>query len=129
MKTIFCVRGWFFFYFRKRGGLGLIYFNGITQLGLNGLLPISLIVFPMYFVWQPGFGYQQHLVPGMRPGGAPMPNFFVPIVPQGQQAQRPGGRRTGAGPVQQNQQPVPMLQQQVCDKSCLDKLISHLCLQ
>eukprot|EP00268_Persea_americana_P065153 TRINITY_DN865_c0_g1_i7.p1 TRINITY_DN865_c0_g1~~TRINITY_DN865_c0_g1_i7.p1 ORF type:complete len:650 (+),score=151.93 TRINITY_DN865_c0_g1_i7:260-2209(+) len=62
---------------------------------------------------QPGFGYQQHLVPGMRPGGAPMPNFFVPIVPQGQQAQRPGGRRTGAGPVQQNQQPVPMLQQQM----------------
>lgn len=42
-----------------------------------------------------------------------MPNFFVPIVPQGQQGQRPGGRRAGAGPVQQTQQPVPMLQQQV----------------
>lgn len=68
---------------------------------------------PIYFVWQPGFGYQQQLVPGMRPGGAPMPNFFVPMVPQGQQGQRPGGRRTGAGPVQQAQQPVPMLQQQV----------------
>ena len=25
---------------------------------------------------QPGFGYQQQLVPGMRPGGAPMPNFL-----------------------------------------------------
>ncbi|XXG56200.1 hypothetical protein AAC387_Pa03g3681 [Persea americana] len=62
---------------------------------------------------QPGFGYQQQIVPGMRPGGGPMPNFFVPIVPQGQQGQRPGGRRAGAGPVQQTQQPVPMLQQQM----------------
>ncbi|XP_057973597.1 polyadenylate-binding protein 2-like [Malania oleifera] len=61
---------------------------------------------------QAGFGYQQQLVPGMRPGGAPMPNFFVPLVQQGQQGQRPGGRR-GAGPVQQNQQPVPMMQQQM----------------
>lgn len=40
-----------------------------------------------------------------------MPNFFVPMVQQGQQGQRPGGRR--AGPVQQNQQPVPLMQQQV----------------
>ncbi|KAG2298122.1 hypothetical protein Bca4012_009335 [Brassica carinata] len=40
---------------------------------------------------QPGFGYQQQLVPGMRPGGAPMHNFFMPMVQQGQQ--RPGGRR------------------------------------
>ncbi|KAL3611656.1 hypothetical protein D5086_002676 [Populus alba] len=60
---------------------------------------------------QPGFGYQQQLVPGMRPGGAPMPNFFVPMVQQGQQGQRPGGRRGGAG--QQSQQPVPLMQQQV----------------
>ncbi|PON33633.1 Polyadenylate binding protein [Parasponia andersonii] len=60
---------------------------------------------------QPGFGYQQQLVPGMRPGGAPMPNFFVPMVQQGQQGQRPGGRRGGA--VQQNQQPVPLMQQQM----------------
>lgn len=60
---------------------------------------------------QPGFGYQQQLVPGMRPGGAPMPNFFVPMVQQGQQGQRPGGRR--AGPAQQNQQPVPLMQQQM----------------
>ncbi|KAK4490379.1 hypothetical protein RD792_001055 [Penstemon davidsonii] len=61
---------------------------------------------------QAGFGYQQQLVPGMRPGGGPMPNFFVPIVPQGQQGQRPGGRR-GAGPVQQTQQPIQMMQQQM----------------
>ncbi|KAK6938662.1 Polyadenylate-binding protein/Hyperplastic disc protein [Dillenia turbinata] len=61
---------------------------------------------------QAGFGYQQQLVPGMRPAGAPMPNFFVPLVQQGQQGQRPGGRR-GAGPVQQTQQPVPMMQQQM----------------
>ncbi|XVF01285.1 hypothetical protein REPUB_Repub04eG0074800 [Reevesia pubescens] len=60
---------------------------------------------------QPGFGYQQQLVPGMRPGGAPMPNFFVPMVQQGQQGQRPGGRRAGA--VQQSQQPVPIMQQQM----------------
>lgn len=66
----------------------------------------------MSWLWnQPGFGYQQQLVPGMRPGGGPMPNFFMPMVQQGQQGQRPGGRR--AGGVQQNQQPVPMMQQQV----------------
>ncbi|KHG04776.1 Polyadenylate-binding 2 -like protein [Gossypium arboreum] len=58
---------------------------------------------------QAGFGYQQQLVPGMRPGGPPVPNFFVPMVQQGQ---RPGGRR-GAGPVQQTQQPVPLMQQQM----------------
>ncbi|OVA15873.1 RNA recognition motif domain [Macleaya cordata] len=61
---------------------------------------------------QPGFGYQQQLVPGMRPGGPPMPNFFVPMVHQGQQGQRQGGRRGGGGPVQQTQQPVPLMQQQ-----------------
>ncbi|XP_011000826.1 PREDICTED: polyadenylate-binding protein 8-like [Populus euphratica] len=60
---------------------------------------------------QPGFGYQQQLVPGMRPGGSPIPNFFVPMVQQGQQGQRPGGRRAGAG--QQSQQPVPLMQQQM----------------
>ncbi|KAJ6391187.1 hypothetical protein OIU77_025218 [Salix suchowensis] len=48
----------------------------------------------------------------MRPGGAPMPNFFVPLVQQGQQGQRPGGRR-GGGHVQQTQQPVPLMQQQM----------------
>lgn len=40
-----------------------------------------------------------------------MPNFFMPMVQQGQQGQRPGGRRGGS--VQQNQQPVPLMQQQV----------------
>ena len=65
----------------------------------------------MFF--QPGFGYQQQLVPGMRPAGPPMPNFFVPIVQQGQQGQRPGGRRAGAVPMQQTQQQVPLMQQQV----------------
>ncbi|KAJ8767073.1 hypothetical protein K2173_012631 [Erythroxylum novogranatense] len=60
---------------------------------------------------QPGFGYQQQLIPGMRPGAAPMPNFFVPMVQQGQQGQRPGGRR--AGTAQQSQQPVPIMQQQM----------------
>lgn len=53
---------------------------------------------------QPGFGYQQQLIPGMRPpAGAPMPNFFMPVVQQGQ---RPGGRRGGAVLGQQPQQPM-----------------------
>lgn len=42
-----------------------------------------------------------------------MPNFYVPVVQQGQQGPRPGGRRAGAVPMQQGQQPVPMMQQQV----------------
>ena len=41
-----------------------------------------------------------------------MPNFFVPMPQQGQQGQRPGGRR-GAGPVQQTQQPMALMQQQM----------------
>lgn len=41
-----------------------------------------------------------------------MPNFFVPMVQQGQQGQRPGGRR-GGGPVQQTQQSMPLMQHQV----------------
>ncbi|PON67170.1 Polyadenylate binding protein [Trema orientale] len=56
---------------------------------------------------QPGFGYQQQLVPGVRP------NFFMPMVQPGQQNQRPGGRRSGAGPVQQNRQPPPLVQPQM----------------
>ncbi|XP_066348288.1 polyadenylate-binding protein 2-like [Miscanthus floridulus] len=59
---------------------------------------------------QPGFGFQQQLVPGMRPGGPHMPNYFVPVVQQGQQGPRPGMRR-GAGA--QGQQPVPPFQQQI----------------
>ncbi|KAL5559067.1 hypothetical protein UlMin_035278 [Ulmus minor] len=77
---------------------------GLGQQFLYGQAPPAMI--PP----QAGFGYQQQLVPGMRPGGAPVPNFFVPMVQQGPQGQRPGGRR-GAGPVQQTQQPVPMMQQ------------------
>ncbi|KAF3947697.1 hypothetical protein ACB098_01G024600 [Castanea mollissima] len=79
---------------------------GLGQQFLYGQAPPALI--PP----QAGFGYQQQLVPGMRPGGAPMPNFFVPMPQQGQQGQRPGGRR-GAGPVQQTQQPVALMQQQM----------------
>ncbi|KAL4179691.1 hypothetical protein AMTRI_Chr13g121320 [Amborella trichopoda] len=68
----------------------------------------------------PGFGYQQQIVPGMRPGGAPIPNFFVPLVQQGQQGgQRPGGRRGGAAPLQQTQQPLPLLQQQMVPRGRL----------
>lgn len=67
---------------------------------------------PAMIASQAGFGYQQQLVPGMRPGGGPLPNFFMPMVQQGQQGQRPGGRR-GAGPAQQAQQPVPMMPQQL----------------
>ncbi|URD95043.1 Polyadenylate-binding protein [Musa troglodytarum] len=63
---------------------------------------------------QPGFGFPQPLVTGMRPGAAPFPNFFMPMAQQGQQAQRPGGRRAGAGPLQQTQQhPMQMIQQQM----------------
>jgi len=79
---------------------------GLGQQFLYGQAPPALI--PP----QAGFGYQQQLVPGMRPGGAPMPNFFVPMPQQGQQGQRPGGRR-GAGPVQQTQQPMQLMQQQM----------------
>ncbi|KAE8100137.1 hypothetical protein FH972_018064 [Carpinus fangiana] len=79
---------------------------GLGQQFLYGQAPPAII--PP----QAGFGYQQQLVPGMRPGGAPMPQYFFPMVQQGQQGQRPGGRR-GAGPVQQTQQPVPLMQQQM----------------
>ncbi|XP_010540373.1 PREDICTED: polyadenylate-binding protein 2-like [Tarenaya hassleriana] len=52
---------------------------------------------------QAGFGFQQQLVPGMRPGGGPVPNFFAPFVQQGRQGQRPGGR-LGGGPMHMTQQ-------------------------
>ncbi|KAK1414508.1 hypothetical protein QVD17_30254 [Tagetes erecta] len=68
---------------------------------------------PTFIPPQPGFGYQQQLVPGMRPGGGPMPNFFMPMVQQGQQGQRPGGRRAGVPGQQNQQQPVPLMQQQM----------------
>ncbi|XWS14732.1 hypothetical protein CRYUN_Cryun35bG0033800 [Craigia yunnanensis] len=78
--------------------------SGLGQQFLYGQAPPAII--PPHA----GFGYQQQLVPGMRPGGPPVPNFFVPMVQQGQQGQRPGGRQ-GAGPVQQIQQSVPLMQQ------------------
>ncbi|KAK3144322.1 hypothetical protein QOZ80_4AG0311510 [Eleusine coracana subsp. coracana] len=59
---------------------------------------------------QPGFGFQQQLVPGMRPGGPHMPNYFVPVVQQGQQGPRPGMRRSGGA---QGQQPAQSFQQQM----------------
>ncbi|CAI9281873.1 unnamed protein product [Lactuca saligna] len=72
---------------------------------------------PAMLPHQAGFGYQQQLVPGMRPGGAPMSNFFLPVAAQqGQQGQCLGGtgrRGAAAGSVQQNQQPLPMMQQQM----------------
>ncbi|KAJ7298852.1 hypothetical protein O6H91_05G074200 [Diphasiastrum complanatum] len=52
-----------------------------------------------------GFGYQQQILAGIRPGGAHIPNYFVPVVQrQGQQGQRIGGRRGGVVPQQQLQQ-------------------------
>ncbi|KAJ6722360.1 RNA BINDING PROTEIN [Salix koriyanagi] len=83
---------------------------GLGQQFLYGQGPPAMM--PPQLANRAGYGYQQQLVPGMRPGGAPMPNFFVPMVQQGQQGQRPGGRR-GGGPVQQTQQPVPLMQQQM----------------
>ncbi|GAB2267572.1 poly(A) binding protein Pab2 [Dionaea muscipula] len=60
---------------------------------------------------QPALGYQHHMVPGLRPGGAPVPNFFVPVVQQGQ---RPNGRRTGGMHTHQNlPQPLPLMPQQM----------------
>jgi polyadenylate-binding protein len=67
---------------------------------------------PAFIPPQPGFGYQQQLVPGMRPGGAPMQNFFVPM---GQPGQHPGSRRSGVVPGQQQggQQAMPLMQHQM----------------
>ncbi|CAN8270804.1 unnamed protein product [Cochlearia groenlandica] len=76
---------------------------GIGQPMFYGQAPPNMI--PQ----QPGFGYQQQLVPGMRPGGGPMHNFYMPMVQQGQQ--RPGARRPG-GIQQSQQQQGPMMQQQ-----------------
>jgi polyadenylate-binding protein len=70
---------------------------------------------------QPGFGFQQQLIPGMRPAGAPIPNFFVPMVQQSQQAHRQGGRRSGSGAVQQMQQPIPLIQQQMVPRGRMQR--------
>eukprot|EP00249_Psilotum_nudum_P023758 c28976_g1_i2 orf=470-2386(+) len=60
-----------------------------------------------------GFGFQQPMVPGIRPGAAQIPNYFVPMVQRpGQQVpQRTAVRRVGAIPLQP-QQP-PQLQHQM----------------
>lgn len=63
-----------------------------------------------------GFGYQQQLVPGMRPGNAPIPNFYLPLV-QPQQGQRSNVRRTGAAPIQQQQQQMPLIPQQMLPRN------------
>uniref|UniRef100_A0A0E0EK57 Polyadenylate-binding protein n=1 Tax=Oryza meridionalis TaxID=40149 RepID=A0A0E0EK57_9ORYZ len=65
---------------------------------------------PAFVNPQPGFGFQQHLIPGMRPSVGPIPNFVMPMVQQGQQPQRPAGRRAGTGGIQQ---PMPMGHQQM----------------
>ncbi|ERN03845.1 hypothetical protein AMTRI_Chr05g73760 [Amborella trichopoda] len=60
-----------------------------------------------------GYGYQQPLLPGMRPGVAQMPNFVVPypVQRQGQPGQRMGVRRGGAPhQLQQQQQQQQMIQ-------------------
>lgn len=60
-----------------------------------------------------GFGYQQQLLPGIRPGMAQMPNFLLPfhLQRQGQQGQRIGGRRGGTQQqLQQQQQQQQLLQ-------------------
>nr|CAA81127.1 poly(A)-mRNA binding protein [Anemia phyllitidis] len=55
-----------------------------------------------------GFGYQQPMVPTMRPTSAGVPNYFMPVQRPGQQIQRPVNRRGGVGPLQpQHHQPPP----------------------
>ncbi|KAH9648969.1 polyadenylate-binding protein [Citrus sinensis] len=94
------------------------YFSQMRTVAIAPSVPPRM---PMYPHGAPGIGQQflygqQQLVLGMSPGGAPMPNFFVPVVLQGQQDQCLGGRR-GAGPVQQTQQPLPMTQQQMLPRA------------
>lgn len=52
----------------------------------------------------------------------------MPIVQPGQQNQRPGGRRSGTGPMQQTQPPHPLMQPQVglmWNDVCLNVLTSN----
>lgn len=68
---------------------------------------VLLTKFEQFLLQPAGYGYQQQVITSLRPGGTPMPNFFVPMVQrQGQQVQRPMGRR---GNLQQQQ---PQQQQQ-----------------
>ncbi|KAH7429964.1 hypothetical protein KP509_09G075600 [Ceratopteris richardii] len=77
---------------------------GIGQQVIYGQPPHGLI--PS----QPaGYGYQHQVLTGLRPGGTPMPNFYVPMVQrQGQQGPRPMGRR-GNPPQQQQEQAQQLL--------------------
>ncbi|KAI5070097.1 hypothetical protein GOP47_0014440 [Adiantum capillus-veneris] len=103
-----------------------------SPVGVGAGVPTSLPAFhpgapgmgqPMFYGQPPhglmppqpaGYGYQQQVLTGLRPGGAPMPpNFFLPMVHrQGQQGQRPMGRRGNPQPQQpQQQQPQTQTQQ------------------
>ncbi|KAK8969790.1 Heterogeneous nuclear ribonucleoprotein 1 [Platanthera guangdongensis] len=102
-------------------GDGMIYKDGLDCPGLPMYPPgnpgIGQQLFyqapPNLVPPQPRFGYQQRLVPGMRPGGGPMPIFFVPFVQPGQHPRPGSGRRIGPGPMQQTQQPLPLKQREV----------------
>ncbi|KAG0493380.1 hypothetical protein HPP92_004374 [Vanilla planifolia] len=59
---------------------------------------------PAFVPPQAGFVFEQFAA-NMGPGGAPLPNFFVPL--QGQRPQRPGHRLGGIG-TGQPLQPIPM---------------------
>ncbi|KAJ7517030.1 hypothetical protein O6H91_21G009200 [Diphasiastrum complanatum] len=56
-----------------------------------------------------GFGYQQQLLPGLRPGGPQVPNYLLPVV-QRQTPQGPRNSGRGIGPTQQ-QLSLPSSQQ------------------
>ena len=75
----------------------------------------SLVVYDLMpiFLQASGFGFQQQLVPGIRIGNAPIPNFYLPLV-QPQQGQQSNVRRSGAAPIQQQQQQqqMPLIPQQ-----------------
>ncbi|KAI3826785.1 hypothetical protein L1987_00841 [Smallanthus sonchifolius] len=60
----------------------------------------------------PGLGHQQQLVPDMGTGGGPMPSLYMPMVPPGQHGPHPGGSHVGVPGQQNQQQPIPLMQQQ-----------------
>ncbi|XP_020582745.1 polyadenylate-binding protein 2-like [Phalaenopsis equestris] len=61
---------------------------------------------------QTGFGFQQQLLSGVRPGGVPMPNFLMPLGQQAPQAQRPSLIHPTMGPIQP-QRPLPIVHHQM----------------
>ncbi|MFS7986233.1 hypothetical protein Hanom_Chr11g01007921 [Helianthus anomalus] len=56
----------------------------------------------------------QALVTGMSSDGGPMADFYMPMVPTCQQEPHPGGSRASVPRPQNHQQPLPLMQQQVC---------------